>query len=463
MVSFNGFSPLTSNFKSYARTSNYSRLTSPSFARYRADNYPTTFITNPYPNTLTMLPAPLPSAAELRAAVVDPATLPIVPDDLRERPKQPDSSGLHDLNPYNPFSYHTSKESLTSYRPPSSYPSLSNMVQHLGSPLFTDPQNRQFVLPDGQIGTDPIIYTGIEIDNVFDTKKNNDIIYEARKARGDTLVRDIAGRVYTPDAETSPTNDSQDFVDESILGQVDDFVRYNFLDPITNSPEKTQIATQLVDLVENDPNVNNFEGLGGDLFLSDIFQSNTALETPLDPFSAGRERNFSAGGLSYPFDSQYNSLPINNVLGGANPFSSQRKPKDNPLAGPFRRSDYNDYSGTLLGEYYHTLEYMQKSFGAITGRGINGQIPSPISAITGFDPLSNAYGWLNNSPTYQKYLDKHVWGEHAGRHDVFTPRGFALPSSLRGDGSLPFNNSFTPRPFIQPSFTNPALFSMGLF
>ncbi len=144
---------------------------------------------------------------------------------------------------------------------------------------------------------------------------------------------------------------------------------------------------------------------------------------------------------------QENYLPLNNVFTenyNGTPIVNQKTPVDNPLAGPFNVSEYSDYSGNPMGEYYHIMQYMQESMAEITKvhvpyLGFDGSaVPQHLASkdVTGntpvFDVLAESYGWMAISPEYQKYIQKHIWGDHGGIHDVITPRGFDPKDFLAG-------------------------------
>ncbi|MFT6262156.1 MAG: hypothetical protein ACJAQ0_000001, partial [Dasania sp.] len=248
------------------------------YANYSPYAYPTPLVLNAYPNTLsTNLPTDL--FPDFSALAIDPATLPIIPEDVFETPKQPDNS-QHDLNPHNAFSYHRpDEEKYGNSNASLNFP--TNMSRHFMSQLFTDPLNYQYILPDGRIGELPIVPAIPEDSDYISPQDANKIIYDAKKARGDEVVTDILGREYTPDKVFNLT-DSQDYVDESLRGQVEDFLRYNLLDPTTNSDEDIKVVQNLYEDFINDPDLkDSFSGLPADIFISDVLGSNTGLVSPL--------------------------------------------------------------------------------------------------------------------------------------------------------------------------------------
>ncbi len=318
MVYYNNFSPSVSGFTAYPLSNN--------FYTYQYGNYNNSngLSLNAYPNTLSI---PINWAddfnKDLSHLAVDPATLSIVPQDLLEKPKQPDSSGLHQLNNAGGFAYHEANQSK-SYGSGTPYVLPSTMFLNFASDLFTSPQNFQYILPNGRIGTVPHTLSLGKIDYSNDVDKTNSVIYEAKKSKGENPVRDIMGRVYNPDKKLNVT-DSQDFVDESLRGQILDYYQYNALDPVTGSLENRNFVKNIHNNLLQNPDYNPL----GDLFISDVLGSNTALVSPLasqktTPETSHNHYNNNALGdlfmndvleshtaLTSPFDSQnnYNNNP----------------------------------------------------------------------------------------------------------------------------------------------------------
>jgi hypothetical protein len=131
-----------------------------------------------------------------------------------------------------------------------------------------------------------------------------------------------------------------------------------------------------------------------------------------------------------------------------------------------------DYTGTNIGEYYHIMQYMQESLATITQQPVsymdfNGNLVSPEYAskeTTGnvpfFDVVSESYGWMDNSPYYQDYVNNHIIKDHGGIHDVITPRGFDPASFLMGGfPELNWgNNDVYKTPYAKPvTVTDPRL------
>ena len=120
-----------------------------------------------------------------------------------------------------------------------------------------------------------------------------------------------------------------------------------------------------------------------------------------------------------------------------------------------------------MGEYYHTMQFMQESFAEITKQkvpylGFNGNpIPQQYasSGLTGnapvFDALAESYGWMETSPYYQKYLKKHVIEESGGVHDVITPRGYRPENLMSGSGVFGGISMNTPSSVYKTPTFNP--------
>jgi hypothetical protein len=343
MVYYNNFSPLASNFSSYPLSNN--------FYSYRYGNYNSNYSTglslNPYPNTLSI---PINWAddfnKDLSHLAVDPATLSIVPKDLLEKPKQPDSSGLHQLNNAGGFAYHEPNQPK-SYGSGTPYAFPSTMFLNFASDLFTSPQNFQYILPNGRIGTVPHTLSLGKIDYSNDIDKNNRVIYEAKKAKGDDPVRDIIGRAYNPDKKLNVT-DSQDFVDESLRGQILDYYQYNALDPIKGSLENRNFVKNIHNNLLQNPDYNPL----GDLFISDVLGSHTALVSPL------AAQNTSLG----TSHNHYNTHPLSDLLIHdilekntelASPLASQKTNVETP---------YNHYNQNYNNPINPLADFMQNIF-----------------------------------------------------------------------------------------------------
>lgn len=451
MVFYNNFAPIASNAQPYQSLNNSYSYSYP-YANYSPYSYSTSFDLSAYPNTLSI---PVDWASDfnkdLSGLRVDPATLPIIPKDLLEGNKQPDSSGLHNLNTNGGFSYHQMNEEKSyTLGSPSVVP--SNMFLNFGSELFTSPQNFQYILPNGRIGTVPHTLSLDTVDYSTDIDKTNQIIYEARKAKGENPVRDVLGRIYDPTKKTNLT-DSQDFVDESLRGQIIDYYQFNLLDPKTGSLENRNFVNALYNHLLKNPNDNPL----GDVFISDILGSHTALKSPLSQnnYHSLNEHQFNdINGITNSLNNQYNmsstlplgvnypyngTLPLDNVFGQnytGKPVANQGKPADNPLAWPFNGSDYDDYSGTPYGEYLHILQYMKETIAETTKVKVSYTgLDSNSGRVPVFDPAAEAYRWMEKSPYYQDYVQKHIWGDHGGVHDVITPRGIK-PQDSFGGGEL---------------------------
>lgn len=103
---------------------------------------------------------------------------------------------------------------------------------------------------------------------------------------------------------------------------------------------------------------------------------------------------------------------------------------------PFDSSKYDDFTGTLTGEFMHWMEVFAKQSAMIpqipyiqipaSDIGTN---PSGAEVIFGTasrtPPLVSVfdtnYGSLANSNVWRTYVDKHIMGEHGGVHDTTTP------------------------------------------
>jgi hypothetical protein len=405
MVFYSNFVPLTSQlnpYLSYPTSFPYQSLTgyrnySYPYANYSPYGYPSTLALKPYPNTLsTAFVFPTETADDLLQLRVDPANLNIIPKELLERRQPPDNSE-HSFNFRTSFSYHNPDQEKP-YFPVGDNLIPSNMFSNFFSEIFTSPQNFQYILPDGRIGQlayqpPKINSTNLSIDDV------NRVIYDAKKAQGDNPVVDILGNIYEPDKMPPIKHD------------------INTKPPVTTKPPVN---------INNSNNSNN---------INDVFRQILHMyQTPQDNHQNNK------------------GLPIKSVFGDnyETPQNSGRKAKDNPLAAPFLVSEYNDYTGTNLGEYYHNVQYMQESLAEITKVKVpyidfNG---NPIAqqnatrARTGnvpvLDVVSESYGWTEVSPFYQNYVNKHIIEESGGVHDVISPRGFR-PEDLFAGGRLTNN------------------------
>jgi hypothetical protein len=463
----------------YTNVSDFRAYSYP-YAAYSPYAYPSALNLAAYPNTLSTTLSP-DLFQDFSHLVVNPADLPIIPDDVFEIPKQPDNK-LHNVNSGNSFSYHTSNEDLLGNETSSGYFSFpTSMSRNFLNPLFTSPLNSQYILPDGRIGELQTI-PSMKGNDIISNKEANKVIYEAKKARGDKIITDILGREFTPDTVFN-TKDSQDYVDESFGGQINEFLQYNGQNPNTKSQD-TNIVSRLYNLYSQNSEFNNsFSGFPSGDFLSDILQSNTGLESPLmrtgnpmfdsqlsilnnpnkplqkivplqqinNPTPKLSELNL----LNISIEELWNSLERNNYkfsnpseirvnasdlkpLSTLTPTPTYKNsqilnsnidtndnnfsPRYNPLAYPFNVSKKDKYQGTILGEFYHNMEYLNKSFDEIT------KIKVPLLGSefvqSAFNPFTERYAWTDKSPYYQDYLKTHVLGTHGGVHDVFTPRGF---------------------------------------
>jgi hypothetical protein len=309
----------------YVSLSGYQSYNYPSLS-YSPYSYPSLIGLNAYPNTLSTI---LPQQTDLSHLTVDISTLPIVPDDLTEGPKQPDNR-LHDLNPYNSFSYHApdSKSKLYPEREP--IEPAPNMLRHLFSPLFTSPSNFQYILPNGRIGELNYYVPPFETKQ-YTTAEVNKQIYDAKKAKGEEVVYDIIGRPYDPNKKYD-LNDSQDFVDENLAGQILDYYQYNTLDPTINTPQNQVFINNLTQVALKDTYATPL----GDLFISDVLGSDTALASPLKKASGDYTYpNYNAYYNSTPnynpyystpnYNAYYNSTPNYNVY-ASNPYSTYSYP-----------------------------------------------------------------------------------------------------------------------------------------
>lgn len=374
--------------------------------------------------------------------------MPIVPSDLSEPPKQPDNS-QHNLNYGASFAYHQPDEEKNYFPREETSGTSSLLLSTFYSELFTSGQNYQYILPNGRIGMVQPIVNPINID--YNTQEeNNKIIYDAKKAKGEEVVYDVLGREYTPNTEYNLT-DSQDYIDESPRGQISDFYQYNSLDPKTNTAENRAAVNELYQDIAG----NNNSGIpANNSFISDRLGSNTALVTPNNINNTQTTTNTQTANGNLDFIDKPQTNTTNVLTNNYPPFTSI-KTTDNPLSAPFFASDYNDFTGTPTGEFYHILQFMQESFKEITKVkvpyiGLDGNPVSQELAskeLTGnvpvFDPYSESYGWTATSPYYQNYINKHVIEEHGGTHDVITPRGYRPEDLLLGGitTELPTNNS----------------------
>ena len=459
--------PLTSNFRTYRSLSEYHNYIYPhlNFSQYV---YPSLINLNAYPNTLSFFPNNAPQ--DLSYLAVDPATLSIIPDDIFENPKQTDNR-LHKLNTTGAFSYHQPDEQEDTQYSRSGYMLGMNPVLAFTSDLFTSPQNYQYILPNGRTGTAAPVLAPLNIE--YNTPaQNNKIIYDAKKAQSDAPVLDILGRVYDPDAQYNLT-DSQDYVDESLRGQILDYYQYNTLDPTINTPQNRAYIDALYQNIAGNGSLQKPQN---NVFISDALGSNTALKSPLSQnYNMPISTNTTSTNpiplnsvFANPNTNPVNTMPINNVF--SNPNNSVNpllltSPVQKKASGwPFNTSDYNDYTGTHVGEYYHILQFMQESMAEITKVkvpfvGVDGNpVPQNQASkeLTGnvpvFDVLAESYGWMATSPYYQDYINRHVIQENGGVHDVITPRGYSPSNLLLGGIStqLSFDDN---TPYQTPTFS----------
>jgi|GEM_PF-6906177 len=465
----------------YQNTSDYRTYVYPHGAQSPYANH-NTLTLQTYPNTLsTQLPQEL--FQDLSGLAVDPATLYIIPDYLFEAPKQPDKDP-HDLNLNNAFAYHRPQTSYTNsaYISPSTAP--TNTWRHLMSPLFTDPSNHQVILPDGQIRE--VSVTPQFQGGPIDRKEANRIIYEAKKARGDEVVYDILGRPYTPDMVHDLT-DSQDYVDESLRGQVDDYLRYNPIGGPDEDVEKTAQVAELYNRLTRDPSFSNFAPLPSGNFLSDYLGSTTALVSPLlrtgsqvidqvamttptisnflvNSFSTetqitGQAKLAELDLLNISPESLYDAIKkgpnptgipseIRVNLSDLRTRSAQAAqsplfsdvPSLNTLAGrsatdtrrlfqppPNNISAYPFNTPTVDYAGSEPGEwYHLMDFMRQTYAEIRQLDNQNVSQTNpeGFDIFKQTFGWMDVSPRYQEYLQEHVQGHHNGKHDLTSGRGF---------------------------------------
>lgn len=113
-------------------------------------------------------------------------------------------------------------------------------------------------------------------------------------------------------------------------------------------------------------------------------------------------------------------------------------------ADVFDPSQFNDYTGTPMGEAMHWLEVFAKQSAMLkTPAYVGLPADDKLSKITQGNPTGNVtafdrnpqnipvidifeqeYGGLSESSVWKNYVQKHIIDTHGGYHDTFTPRIF---------------------------------------
>lgn len=453
MVYHSSTHPLSSNLYPYGQLYDYHPFSYP-YAQHSINaHYLDAFPYTPYPNTLsTIWPSFHGVSNNLN---IDIAELPIIPKSLLEPQTRPDTSGIHDRDPLNPFFYHE-PEIHKSDISVDDYPMLDRLSGDMFAHFFGMPNYYHDIFPDGRITTLETFYRPPSPKQPFDQEVLNEQIYAARKARGDEIVYDVLGQQYVPESEANTFQlnlDTDIFLNDSFdTNQINSYLdnllsNRNALTSANTSPIR-QSGNPLYDVQP----LNNFSRFSNYMPMSMNNMSNIipVIGLPQLTQSFRSQQQFpnvyeqfqptifqrQPTALSYPFDNRLPQPYDQNNLSLTDVFADTYPSEYDSETSPYKPSEFVDFSGTVIGEYYHMMEYMQKSFAEITkekvpfmtfdGRAIPQQFASYnlTGGVPYFDPLSEGYDWMNTSPYYQQYLDEHVLGEHGGIHDVFSPRGF---------------------------------------